>query len=105
MGALAKIIIGFILLLAGLALFIDSPRVMPGLIPNGMLVLGDVDFGAIDWLGSFITLVEGFLPVFLILVGLFMVWLEADELKMQKELEKEEKKEEEAEKKPEKKKK
>ncbi|MFH1294665.1 MAG: hypothetical protein ABIH90_01850, partial [Candidatus Aenigmatarchaeota archaeon] len=90
--ALAKIIIGFILLLVGLALLIDSPKVMPSLIPNGVLIFGDVDFGAIDWLGSLITIIIGFIPAFLILVGLFMVWLEADELKMQKELEKEEEK-------------
>lgn len=90
MGAVTKIVIGFILLLIGLALLIDSPKVMPELIPDGVLVFGGVDFGAIDWLGSLITVIEGFIPAFLILVGLFMIWLEADELKMQKELEQEE---------------
>lgn len=92
MGAAMKIIIGFILLLIGLLLFIDSLESMSYVIPNNVVVVGGVDFGNIDWLGSFITIVEGFIPAFLILVGLFMVWLEADELKMQKELEKEEEK-------------
>lgn len=92
MGAAAKIIIGIILLLIGLALFIDSPGVWPSLIPDGSFVFNNTDFGAIDWLGSFIIILQGIIPAFLILVGLFMVWLEADELKMQRELEEEEEK-------------
>jgi len=89
MGALLKIVIGLVLLLVGLVMFADG--VIPGLIPNNVMVVRGIDFGAIDWLGSFITILQGFIPAFIVLVGLFMVWLEADELKMQKELEKEEK--------------
>jgi len=89
MGALLKIVIGLILILVGLGLFVNSPGVMPMKAVNDIPYLGWLLNR--DWLGSFITILQGFIPAFLVLVGLFMVWLEADELKMQKELEKEEK--------------
>ncbi len=39
-----------------------------------------------------ITVLNGAVPVFVFLLGLFIVWLEYDEWKIEKELEKEEKK-------------
>ena len=46
----------------------------------------------IDWLGNFIVVITGIIPIFLILLGLFIVWLEADELKSAKEFKEPEKK-------------
>ena len=78
MHAAVKIIIGLILILIGLGLFVDS--VYP--------VLGPVPLiPTVDWLGNFIVVLTGIIPIFLILVGLFVVWLEADELKTSKEFE------------------
>ena len=94
-----KILIGFILLAIGLGLFVDS--VVPIINP---LLGGIVTVPTIDWLGNFMILVTGAMPPFLILLGLFIVWLEADELKMEREfreLEKEEEEQEEQEEKQE----
>jgi len=41
---------------------------------------------------DFITVVNGLLPPFVALLGLFIVWLELDELKIEKELKQEERK-------------
>jgi predicted tellurium resistance membrane protein TerC len=79
-----KIIIGLILILIGLGLFVDS--VYP--------LFGPTPLIPVNWLTNFIVVLTGVIPIFLILVGLFIVWLEADELKMEKELKEEEKKEE-----------
>lgn len=70
-----KIIIGLILILIGLAFFVDS--VVP--------LSGDIGTYGIDWLKNFLIVLTGVIPIFLILVGLFVVWLEADELKARKE--------------------
>lgn len=78
----AKIIIGLILLVIGLALFANG--VIPGL---SIAWLGKF------WLNTFIMVLQGVIPILLILLGLFIVWLEVDELKAQKELSKEEKEE------------
>jgi hypothetical protein len=77
MHAAVKIIIGLILILIGLGLFVDSVYPLSGV--RGM-------FG-IDWLQNFVIVVTGVIPIFLILLGLFVVWLEADELKTSKEFE------------------
>ena len=74
----AKIVIGLILIIIGLGLFADSVYPIFG-------VLGT--FG-IDWLNNFIIVLTGVIPIFLIVVGLFVVWLEVDELKARKELKK-----------------
>jgi hypothetical protein len=73
----AKVLIGLILILLGLGLFVDS--VMP-------LIWG------YPWLENFIIVLTGIIPIFLIIIGLFVVWLEVDELKAQKELKAEERK-------------
>lgn len=77
-----KIIIGLILIIIGLGLFVDS--VYP--------ILGVLGTFGIDWLRNFIVVLTGVIPIFLIIVGLFVVWLEMDELRAQKELKKEKKK-------------
>ncbi len=82
MGAAIKVLIGLILLAIGLGLFADS---------SGLGFWKSVT--GIDWLGSFLTVLAGVIPIFLILLGLLIIWLEVDEIKMEKELKKEEKKE------------
>jgi len=76
MHAAVKIIIGLILILIGLGLFVDSVYPLFG---NASLVPG------VDWLANFVIVLTGVIPIFLILLGLFIVWLEADELKTTKE--------------------
>jgi chromate transport protein ChrA len=68
-----------------LGVFADS--VYPVIPDNMPLGLGNV-----DWLGAFIAVVQGVVPIMLILIGLFIIWLETDELKAEKEIKKEEKK-------------
>jgi uncharacterized membrane protein len=87
MHAAVKILIGLVLVLVGLGLFVDS--VYPW-----MPVMGSRGPIGIDWLGNFIVVLTGVIPIFFILVGLFIVWLEADELKTSKEFEEPEEKEE-----------
>ncbi len=77
MHPIGKMIAGLILILVGLALF-----AMPSL-------------QVVDWLGNFIILLTGTIPILLIIIGLFVIWLEADELKVSKEFETEEKSEKE----------
>jgi protein-S-isoprenylcysteine O-methyltransferase Ste14 len=81
MHSAAKVIIGLILIIIGLFLFVDSVTPLTGTTGT---------FG-IDWLGNFIIVLTGIIPIFLILIGLFVVWLEIDELKTQKELSEEKK--------------
>ncbi|MBU1975153.1 MAG: hypothetical protein KKG59_01980 [Nanoarchaeota archaeon] len=76
MGAGAKIIGGLILILIGLGLFMDS--VIP--------IIGT----GVQWVSNFIIVLTGIIPILLIIIGLFIVWLEIDELKVQRELEREE---------------
>jgi cadmium resistance protein CadD (predicted permease) len=79
-----KIIIGLVLIIIGLGLFVDS--VVP--LSGGLGTFG------IDWLTNFFVVLTGIIPIFLILIGLFVVWLESDELKSRKEISQEMKKEE-----------
>lgn len=82
MNAAVKLLIGLIFIAIGLGLFIDS--VYP--------VLGTEGTFGINWFNNFIIVLTGVIPPFLILLGLFVVWLEIDEMKAQKELKKEEEK-------------
>ncbi|NIO21438.1 MAG: hypothetical protein GTN76_12035 [Candidatus Aenigmarchaeota archaeon] len=81
MHAAAKMVIGLILILIGLGLFVDS--VYP--------LFGSAPLIPVDWLTNFIIVLTGVIPICLILLGLFIVWLEADELKSSKEFEEPEK--------------
>ena len=76
MGAAKKIIGGFILIIIGLALFVDSITPFMG--------------SGIEWVSNFIIVLTGIIPILLILIGLFVVWLEIDELKVQREMNKQE---------------
>ena len=83
MHAAVKVLLGLILILIGLGLFVDSVYPLMD-IP----VVSDI-----DWLGNFVILLTGFIPPFFIVIGLFVVWLEIDEIKAEKEIRAEEEKE------------
>ena len=98
MNAAVKLLVGLIFIVIGLGLLIDS--VVP--------ILGVAGTFGIDWFANFIIVLTGIIPAFLIVLGLFVVWLEIDEMKAEKELKREEekaKKEDKEEKKPARKKK
>jgi len=78
MHAALKVILGFILIIIGLGFFVNS---ISSILPVGTF-----------WIENFIIVLTGVIPIFLILIGLFIVWLEIDELKAQKELKEETKK-------------
>ena len=80
MHAAVKVIVGLILVVIGL-----------GLLANG--VLFEISSIGTFWLKNFIVTLTGVIPPFLILIGLFVVWLELDEIKAEKELKAEESKE------------
>jgi uncharacterized membrane protein YciS (DUF1049 family) len=80
MNAAAKLLVGLIFIIIGLGLLIDS--VYP--------ILGTEGTFGINWFNNFIIVLTGVIPPFLILLGLFVVWLEVDEMKAEKELKKEE---------------
>jgi len=69
-----KILIGLVLIVVGFGLFVDSiyDNMWTGL--------------RISWWHNFLVVLTGVIPALLILVGLFVVWLEADELKADKEI-------------------
>ncbi len=74
MHAAVKIIIGLLIIAVGFGLFVDS-------------VYGNRWTGvSVSWWHNFVVVVTGVIPALLILAGLFVVWLEADELKAEKEM-------------------
>lgn len=79
MGAALKVLVGLILVIIGLGLFVDDIYPIVGL--------------GINWISNLFIVITGIIPLLLILLGLFVMWLEIDELKAQKEINKEEKKE------------
>jgi len=81
MGAAAKIIIGLVIISLGFGLFVDSVYDNRWTSWTGM---------QINWWGNFITVLTGIIPALLILIGLFVVWLEADEIKAEREIKAEE---------------
>ena len=70
-----KLVLGLVLLVIGILLFADSwgLHVFPG---------------SINWWGNFLTVLTGVVPILLIFMGLFVVWLEMDEMKASKEFKK-----------------
>ncbi|MBI4020646.1 MAG: hypothetical protein HY369_00215 [Candidatus Aenigmarchaeota archaeon] len=80
MHAAVKVIAGLIVLVIGLALLVDSVIPLSG--RQGTTIGGIT----INWFDNFAIVVTGVIPILLILVGLFVVWLEADELKARKEI-------------------
>jgi uncharacterized membrane protein YciS (DUF1049 family) len=85
MHAVVKILLGLVFIAIGLGLFVDS--VTP--------IFGTTGTWGIDWLTNFIIVLTGTIPALLILLGLFVVWLEIDEVKAEREIKAEEKKVEE----------
>ena len=82
MNAAIKVLIGLVFIIIGLGLLVDS--VIP--------IMGIAGTLGINWFNNFIIVLTGLIPPFLILLGLFVVWLEVDEMKAEKELRKEEEK-------------
>ena len=78
MGVL-KLLIGVILLVGPLGLYAYE------------LMGGEVGLGIHMW-ESLMTVIQGSLPPFIMLIGLFIVWLELDEWRIEKELKVEEEK-------------
>lgn len=74
MGAAVKLVAGIIILLVGLFLWVDSIW---------------LHYTRVAWWDHFLNIVKGIIPAILILIGLFMVWLQMDEIKADKELKKE----------------
>ena len=69
MSAAAKLIGGVILVVASIYYIVAG---IPGLV-------------APAW-PDFLTVLNGFIPPLLVLIGIFIIWLEADEFKVEKEL-------------------
>lgn len=87
MHPLIKILIGIVFLVVPLGLYanellFDNPISLP--------VIGELNL-----LRSLLIIIQGMVPPFVMLIGLFIIWLELDEWKIEKELKREEEKEEE----------
>lgn len=88
MHPLIKVLIGLVLLVAPLALYAyDFMKVSP----IQITLLGKTI--KLTPLASLWTVLQGSVPPFVALIGLFIVWLELDEWRIEKELKKEEMKE------------
>ncbi len=83
MHPLAKMLIGIILLLVPLGLYAYEYTTGPKTIYGIYVPL----------LSSLKTVLLGVIPPFLIVIGLFIIWLELDEWRIEKELKAEEEKE------------
>lgn len=84
MHPLIKVLIGVVLLVVPLALYTydfvsEKPLTLFG--------------GSVPLLSSLKTVLLGSIPLFVMLIGLFIVWLELDEWRIEKELKVEEEKE------------
>ena len=86
MHPLAKLLIGVILLIIPLGLYAYEFTILPG----------HMEFPGTSYklhlLGSLSIILQGIIPPFVIVVGLFIIWLELDEWRIEKELRREEKK-------------
>lgn len=79
MNAAVKLIIGLILVFVGLALLVPSGWVPEQLEEfNEMRNVGDFN---LDWSSQFVTVLQGSIPPFLVLIGILVVWIEYEELK------------------------
>lgn len=89
MNPLMKLLVGLVLLVIPLALYVyDFMRVGPVLsVPVAGKAVN------LRLLESLSVVLQGLVPPFVMLVGLFIVWLELDEWKIEKELKREEEKE------------
>ena len=82
MHAAIKILLGLVFIAVGLGLFVDS--IYP--------IVGTNSWIPGDWLTNFLVVITGVIPALLIMLGLFVVWLEIDEMKAEREIRAEEKK-------------
>jgi len=80
MHPLVKLLIGIVLLLVPLGLYAYEYTV------------GEV-YPRVHLLSSLWTVIQGIIPPFLMVIGLFIIWLELDEWRIEKELKEEEEKE------------
>ena len=92
MHPVVKILIGLLLIAAGVYWILYgqsasslSRAIAPYLVPLGVQATG-------AW-NDFLLLLNGGLPPLVVLIGIFIVWLEWDEWKIERELAAEEKKE------------
>ncbi len=75
MNATLKLVIGLIIVIVGLALFVDSVYdVIPGI--------------SIRWWNNFLLVASGVVPLLLIIGGGFVIWLEIDEIKTSRQFSK-----------------
>lgn len=92
MNTLIKLLVGVLLLVIPLGMYAYE-------FMNGMKgVPLPFKLGTVKLWESLVTLLVGSIPPFVMLIGLFVVWLELDEWRIEKELKKEEETEEETEK-------
>jgi len=84
-GSLVKIIIGVVLVIVSIWWIIQGSSFIQPLKDASLVTNRPA-------LADLITLLNGGVPPFVVLIGLLIVWLEWDNLKIQKELTKEEKK-------------
>lgn len=76
MHPIGKIIIGVILVIAAVYYIYDEPL---------------NELYGLNTRRNIINIIDGIVPILVVLVGLFMIWLEMDELRIEKELKTEEK--------------
>lgn len=84
MNTAIKLLIGIILLVVPLGLYAYEFMYGPQFSIYGV---------SINLRKSLWTVLQGIIPPFLVVVGLFIIWLELDEWRIEKELKEEEKKE------------
>ena len=84
-GSLVKIIIGAVLVILGIWWIAQGSGYIQPLKSSHLVTSRPA-------LADFITLLNGGIPPFLVIIGLLIVWLEWDSFKIQKELSKEDKK-------------
>src|SRR3989338_1458643 len=87
MGAMIKLLIGIVLLVVPLGMY--AYEIMNG-VEKGINI---PVIGMVKLWQSLVTLLVGSIPPLVMLIGLFVVWLELDEWRIEKELKKEEPKE------------
>ena len=88
MGPLIKLLVGVVLLVVPLALYAYD-FMTPGAVLSVTLVGKTI---RLKMLESLSIVLQGTIPLFVALVGLFIIWLELDEWKIEKELKTEEEK-------------
>lgn len=89
MHPLAKLLVGLVLLVIPLALYVYD-FMTPGPVLSVLVAGKTLNLRLLE---SLSVVLQGAIPPFVMLVGLFVVWLELDEWKIEKELKREEEKE------------